>query len=374
MPTANVRFLGLDVHAATIAVAIAETNGEVRSLGTIPNRPPAVTHLLRKLGPPAQLRVCYEAGPCGYVLYRQLTRLGITCLVVAPTLVPTRPGDRIKTDRRDALRLARALRAGDLTPVTVPGAADEALRDLLRAREAATYDQTRARHRLSTLLLRQGIRPPPKMSTWTVRYRRWLDTVHFAEPAQEAALTDYLQDIDHAAARLERLEAAVHDAVTRAPAAQRAVISALQCLRGIREITAATLVSELGTLTRFTHPRQLMSYSGTVPSEHSSGPSVHRGPITKCGNAHLRRVLVEAAWAYRHPPRCTKALRQRQRGQPAAVVELAWKAQQRLCTRYRRLLGRGKPRNQVITAVARELLGFIWAIGVAVEAPTARAA
>jgi transposase len=374
MSTSNLRFLGLDVHAATIAVAVAEADGEARSLGVIPNRPDAITRLLRKLGPRAHLRACYEAGPCGYVLYHQLTHLGITCTVVAPTLVPTKPGDRIKTDRRDALRLARALRAGDLTPVWVPDAAHEALRDLVRGREAAKADQVRARHRLGKFLLRHGIHPPTKMGTWSARHRRWLDTVHFPQSAQEATLTDYLQEIDHAAARLERLEASISEAVAAAPAPQRAVIGALQCLRGVREITAATIVSELGTLARFTHPRQLMGYSGTVPSEHSSGPSVHRGPITKCGNAHLRRVLVEAAWAYRHPPRCTKALRQRQRGQPPAVVELAWKAQQRLCTRYRRLLGRGKPQCQVITAVARELLGFIWAIGVTVEAPHLRAA
>ena len=371
----NLRHVGLDVHAETIAVAVAEPEGEVRPLGIIPNRPEAVAKLIRKLGPREQLRVCYEAGPCGYVLYWQLTTLGVHCDVVAPTLVPTKPGDRVKTDRRDAAKLARCYRAGDLTPVWVPDAAREALRDLVRAREVAKHDQLRARHRLSKLLLRRGIRPPAGVNPWTERHRRWLDTVQFEAPAQQATLGDYLQEVDHAAARLERLEQALDDAVQATPASLRAVIAALQTLRGIRQVTAATIVSEVGPLSRFPHPRQLMGYSGTVPSEHSSGAAIHRGGITKTGNAHLRRVLLEAAWAYRFPPKCTKGLRQRQRGQADAITDLAWKAQQRLCGRYRRLLARGKPTPHVITAIARELLGFIWAIGVAVErAATAAAA
>ena len=366
MPS-NLRYLGLDVHAETIAVAVAEPGGEVRPLGIIPNRPEAVAKLIRKLGPREHLVVCYEAGPCGYVLYWQLTRLGVHCDVVAPTLVPTKPGDRVKTDRRDAAKLARCYRAGDLTAVWVPDAAHEALRDLVRAREVAKHDQLRARHRLSKLLLRRGIRPPEGVKPWTQGYRRWLDTVGFEAPAQQATLGDYLQEVDHAAARLERLEEALDAAVQAAPPSLRAVIAALQTLRGIRQVTAATIVCEVGPLSRFTHPRQLMGFSGTVPSEHSSGASIHRGGITKTGNAHLRRVLLEAAWAYRFPPKCTKGLRQRQRGQPDAITDLAWKAQQRLCGRYRRLLARGKPTQLVITAIARELLGFIWAIGVAAE-------
>ncbi len=366
MPT-NLRYVGLDVHAETIAVAVAEPDGEVPFLGMIPNRPEAVAKLIRKLGPREHLRACYEAGPCGYVLYWQLTRLGVPCDVVAPTLVPTKPGDRIKTDRRDAVKLARCYRSGDLTPVWVPDAAHEALRDLVRAREAAKQDQLRARHRLGKFLLRHGIRPPAGVKPWMQRHRRWLDSVGFELGAQRATIADYLHEVDHAVARLERLERALDEAVAAAPAAQRAVIAALQCLRGIRQVTAATIVSELGPLSRFPHPRQLMGYSGTVPSEHSSGDRVHRGAITKTGNAHLRRVLVEAAWAYRFMPKCAKGLRQRQRGQPEAITDIAWKAQQRLCTRYRRLLARGKPTPHVITAVARELVGFIWAIGVAVE-------
>src|SRR5881296_1989150 len=371
----NLRNVGLDVHADTIAVAVAEPGGEVRPLGIIPNRPEAVAKLVRKLGPREHLRVCYEAGPCGYVLYWQLTTLGVHCDVVAPTLVPTKPGDRVKTDRRDAAKLAHCYRAGDLTPVWVPDAAHEALRDLVRAREAAKQDQLRARHRLGKLLLRHGIRPPAGVKPWSQRHRRWLDTVSFDQSAQVATLADHLQEVDHAAARLERLEQALDEAVQAAPAPLRAVIAALQTLRGIRQVTAATIVSEVGPLSRFAHPRQLMGYSGTVPSEYSSGSSVHRGAITKTGNAHLRRVLLEAAWAYRFPPKCADALRARQRGQPPGIIEIAWKAQQRLCTRYRRLLGRGKPTPHVITAVARELVGFIWAIGVAAErAHTAAAA
>jgi len=363
----NLRYLGLDVHAETIAVAVAERGAEVRSLGMIPNDPTAVARLIRQLGARGQLRACYEAGPCGYVLYWQLTKLGVACAVIAPTLVPTKPGDRVKTDRRDAEKLARCHRAGDLTVVWVPDAAHEALRDLVRAREAAKADQLRARHRVSKLLLRHGIRPPADAKPWTQRHRRWLDTLAFAPPAQQATLADYVHEVDHAGARLERLETALDAAVAAAPAPMRAVMAALQTLRGIRQITAATIVSEVGPLSRFTHPRQLMGYSGTVPSEHSSGSSVHRGAITKTGNAHLRRVLLEAAWAYRFPPKCAKALRTRQRGQPAAITEIAWKAQHRLHTRYRRLLGRGKPMPHVITAVARELVGFIWAIGVTIE-------
>ncbi|TMB86599.1 MAG: IS110 family transposase [Chloroflexi bacterium] len=373
MPT-NLRYLGLDVHAETIAVAVAEPAGEVRFLGVIPNRPEAVTKLVRKLGPREHLWACYEAGPCGYVLYWQLTRLGVHCDVVAPTLVPTKPGDRVKTDRRDAGKLAHCYRAGDLTPVWVPDAAHEALRDLVRAREAAKQDQLRARHRLGKFLLRQGHRPPAGVKPWTQRHRRWLDALHCELPAHQATLADYLYEIDHAVARLDRLEVALDEAVQAAPPPMRAVMAALQCLRGIRQVTAATIVSEVGPLGRFPHPRQLMGYSGTVPSEHSSGSRVHRGAITKTGNAHLRRVLVEAAWAYRFGPKCAKGLRQRQHGQPETITALAWKAQQRLCSRYRRLLARGKPTPHVITVVARELVGFIWAIGVAVERELAMAA
>lgn len=368
----NVRFIGFDVHAETIAVAAAEPNGDVRSLGVIPNRSESIRKLVKKLGPVTQLRVCYEAGPTGYVVYWQLTALGVKCEVVAPTLVPVKAGDRVKTDRRDALKLARSYRAGDLTPVWVPDAAHEALRDLVRAREAAKKDQLRARHRLSKFLLRHGRRPPTKMKAWTRAHLAWVTSaVHFDQPAQEATLGDYLHEVDHATARIARLEAALDTAVATAPARLHTVITALQALRGVARITAATIAAEVGEFSRFATPRQLMGYSGAVASEHSSGERVRRGGITKTGNAHLRRVLVEAAWAYRHRPAVGAALQKRQATTSAEVKEIAWKAQHRLHARYRALTARGKGKPQAITALARELLGFIWAIGVQEEARTA---
>lgn len=364
------RFIGLDVHADSIAVAVAEPSGEVRSLGVVPNDPEAVRKLIRKLGPPDTLRACYEAGPCGYPLYWQLTQLGVGCIVVAPTLVPVKAGDRIKTDRRDAAKLARSFRSGDLTPVWVPDAAHEALRDVVRAREAAKRDQLRARHRLQKFLLRQGRRAPAGVKAWTEGFHRWIRGLRFEHPAQEATYFDYVAEVDHAAERITRLERAIDAAVATAPAAMRAVIEALQALRGVRQVTAATIVAEVGPLARFARPRQLMAYCGVVSREDSSGARTRRGAITKTGNAHLRRVVIEAAWAYQHRPAIGPTLRQRQRHLPAAVTAIAWKAQHRLHSRYRRLLGRGKPRPQVITAIGRELLGFIWAIGVEVERPT----
>lgn len=322
----KVRYLGLDVHAATIAVAVAEPSGEVRSLGQIANRPDAVRRLVKRLGPAAQLRACYEAGPTGYVLYWQLSKLGVHCEVVAPTLVPVKPGDRVKTDRRDAAKLARSYRAGDLTPVWVPDAAHEALRDLTRAREAAKEDQLRARHRLSKFLLRQGRRPPAGVGAWTIKYLTWIQRdVRFEQVAQEAVLRDYLHEVEHAAARLERLERAIDQAVAAAPPAQRAVIAGLQALRGIAKVSAVTLVAELGELSRFATAPQLMGYSGAVASEHSTGEHVRRGGITKTGNAHVRRIVVEAGWAYRHRPALGGSLKQRQQGASAAVQEIAWK-------------------------------------------------
>jgi len=369
----NVRFIGLDVHAETIAVAVAEPHGEVRSLGVIPNRPESIRKLVKKLGPPAQLRVCYEAGPTGYVVYWQLTALEVACQVVAPTLVPVKAGDRVKTDRRDALKLARSYRAGDLTAVWVPDAEHEALRDLVRAREAAKKDQLRARHRLGKFLLRQGRRPSTPMAAWTQRHLTWVKTVHFAHAAQEATLLDYLHEVEHVADRIARLEHAIDEAVKAAPERLRAVIDALQALRGIALVSAATIMSEVGELSRFTKPRQLMGYSGAVASEDSSGPRTRRGGITKAGNAHLRRIVVEAAWAYRHRPAVGPALRKRQAPVAPEVKEIAWKAQHRLHARYRALTARGKCTQQVMTALGRELLGFIWAIGVHVEAETGRA-
>jgi transposase len=363
----NVRFIGLDVHAETIAVAVAEPGGEVRSLGTIPNRAEPIARLIRKLGKPEQLRVCYEAGPTGYVLYWQLSELGVKCEVIAPTLVPEKAGDRVKTDRRDAEKLARCYRSGDLTPVWVPDAAHEALRDLVRARLAAKRDQLRARNRLSKFLLRHGRRAPEGTTAWTLKYLAWVKKQVFEQAAQQATLLDYLHEVEHMADRIDRLERSIDTAIETVPEKMRAVIEALQSLRGIAKISAVSIMAEVGELSRFEHARQLMGYSGAVSWEDSSGPRVHRGGISKAGNAHLRRIVVEAAWAYRHRPGVGNTLRARQRDQSEDIKAIAWKAQHRLHARYARLLAKGKPKQKVITAVGRELLGFIWAIGVAAE-------
>jgi transposase len=362
------RFVGLDVHAETISVAVAEKDGEVRSLGTIPNREQSIRKLVTKLSGSGTWRACYEAGPTGYTLYWQLTKLGVECSVIAPTLVPVKAGDRVKTDRRDAERLAKSFRAGDLTPVWVPDAAHEALRDLVRAREAAKRDQLRARHRLGKFLLRQGRRPAERMTAWTQRHLDWIRReVKFEQFAQRATLEDYLEEVDHLGQRIARLEKAIDEALEGAPETMKAVVSALQALRGVAKMTAITIVAEVGQLSRFPKARQLMGYSGAVASEHSSGERTSRGGITKTGNAHLRRVLVEAAWSQRFAPSLTRRLRERQVGLSAEVLEIAAKARHRLSARYRRLLARGKSKQQVVTAIARELLGFVWAIGVEVE-------
>lgn len=365
-------FVGLDVHADTIAVAVADRSGEVRFLGTIPNRPESVKKLARKLSVEGAWTACYEAGPTGYALYWQLVGLGIPCEVIAPSLVPTKPGDRVKTDRRDAERLARSYRAGELTAVWVPDAAHEALRDLVRAREAAKADQLRARHRLGKFLLRHGKRPPEKVRAWTQRYLEWIKRgVSFEEKAQQATLEDYLNEVEHCGLRIARLEKSIDEAIEAAPEAIKGVVEALQALRGVAKINAVTIVAEVGQLSRFPTARQLMGYSGTVSSEYSSGERTRRGGITKTGNAHLRRIVVEAAWSQRFKPILSRAIKERQKGLDPAILEIAATARSRLHGRYVRLLSRGKPKQQVVTAVARELLGFIWAIGVAVERGTA---
>jgi len=364
----KIRFVGLDVHADTIAVAIAEPNGEVRSMGTIPNRLESVRKLVGKLAPAKQLRACYEAGPTGYILYWQLTALGVDCQVVAPTLVPTKAGDRVKTDRRDAEKLARCHRAGDLTAVWVPDEAHEALRDLVRAREAAKKDQLRARHRLGKFLLRHGRRPAAKITPWTAKHMDWIKRqVHFDQPALEATLLDYVQEVDHAAARIQRLEKCIDEAIAAAPAEIREVVEALQALRGVAKVAAVTIVAEIGTLSRFENPRQLMGYSGLVASEFSSGKTIQRGRITKTGNSHLRRVIVESAWSYQFRPWVGGCLLKRQQGLPDDIKEIGWKAQHRLHSRYKKLAAAGKNKPQIVTAIGRELLGFIWAVGVRTE-------
>jgi transposase len=365
----DTRHVGLDVDTEKIAVAVAEPGlgGEVRSVGTIPHTEDSVRRLVKKLGPASRLRVCYEAGPHGYGLYWLLSGLGVHCDVVAPTLVPVRSGDRVKTNRRDALKLARSYRAGDLTPVWVPDAEHEALRDLVRAREVAKKDQLRARHRLGKFLLRRGLRAVAGMKSWTKKHLLWVKTLRFERPAQEAVYLDYLHEVEHAAERVARLERAIDQAIEGLPAEMRAVIAGLQALRGIKQVSAATIVAEVGPLSRFPRPKPLMGYSGMVSSEDSTGDKVRRGAITKTGNAHLRRIVGEAAWAYQYRPAMSPEMKKRQEGLSEEVKEIAWKAQHRLCTRYRRLVAKGKLRSKVTTAIGRELLGFIWAIGTQIE-------
>ena len=365
----KIRFVGLDVHADTIAVAVAEPDGEVRSLGIIPNRLESVRKTVAKLGPVNCLKACYEAGPTGYVLYWQLTALGVTCEVVAPSLVPVKAGDRVKTDRRDAAKLARSYRSGDLTAVWVPDAAHEALRDLVRTREDAREDQQRARQRLGKFLLRHGCQPPAEIKkNWTQKHMTWIKSqVKLEQAAAQAAFLDYVHEVEHAADRLEQLEKAIDDAVAASPAEIQKVVQALQALRGVGKIVAVSVVAEVGSLTRFQNPRQLMSYCGVVSSEYSSGGRIQRGGITKTGNSHLRRVIVEAAWAYQHKPWIGGWLAKRQQGLEEDIKDIAWKAQWRLCTRYKKLAARGKNKPQIVTAIGRELLGFIWAIAVRTE-------
>ena len=365
----KLRFLGLDVHAETIAVAVAEPDGEVRSLGTIANREDSIRKFIKKLGSPEHLRACYEAGPTGFVLYWQLTQLGVECAVIAPTLVPKKPGDRVKTDRRDALKLARSHRSGDLTAVWVPDEDSEALRDLVRQREAAKQDQLRARHRLTKFLLRTGQRPPLGLKAWTERWMRWLAQVRYTQPAQEVTRLDCMNEVEHMTARVKRLEEAILEVVKLAPEPMQELIRGLQALRGVAHISAVTIASELGNISsRFPSARKLMGYCGVFPSEDSSGKRIRRGGITKCGNAHLRRIVVESAWCYRHLPRVGEKLRKRHQGVPAEITEIAWKAQHRLHKRYMTMMNAGKDQRKVMTAVARELLGFIWAIGIKTEA------
>lgn len=367
----NTRFVGLDVHAASIAAAVAETDGSVATLGTIPNREASIRKLIRKLGPKKELRVCYEAGPCGYVVYRQLERMGVSCEVVAPSLVPVTPGDRVKTDRRDARKLAMCLRSGVLTPVWVPDEEHEAIRDLVRAREAAKHDRQSARQRLRSFLLRHDVRPPEKMKSWTRKHNNWLDTVKFGNDSLDVVLSDYRHEVRHGDERLSNLERAIDEAIETSDETTRMLVAGLQAFRGIAKTTAVGLVGEIGRFSRFDKPAQLTGYVGNVPSEHSSGGRTRRGRITKTGNSHVRWLITEAAWSYRYPPNVHPTLRKRQEGLPTEVKDIAWRAQQRLHHRYRHHISRGKKTPMATTAVGRELLGFVWEAAVLIEEQTA---
>jgi transposase len=366
----QIRYIGLDVHKVSITVAIAEESGAPTSYGSIANDPSAIRKLMTRLGgPEVELRVAYEAGPTGYALYRQLAKMAIDCIVVAPSLIPKQPGNKVKTDRRDALKLARLLRSGDLTPVWVPDEAHEALRSLVRARADAKADQLRAKHRLSKLLLRQGCRPPSGVRTWSQRHVQWLRQLEFEHLPDRVVFADYLAEVTAAGERIKRLEAALYQCAQSS--SQVAVIRALEAFRGIGFLSAVTLVAEAGDLRRFRTAPQFMAYAGLVPSESSSGGKQHRGSITKTGNSLLRHVLGETAHHARHAPRVSSKLKARQADVPHEIVELAWRAQLRLHARYRHLSSRIGS-LKALTAIARELAGFIWAAGqVLQEVPTA---
>lgn len=362
----EVLYLGLDVHAENIAVAIAEAgrDGELRSYGIIPNTFHSVEKLLRKLGhPDKELRVCYEAGPCGFVLARFLKKKGIVCDVIAPSLTPKGSGDKIKTDRRDARMLARLHRAGELTAVHIPDERDEAIRDLCRARTDAVQDQRSVRNQLKAFLLRNGYRYGEKTS-WSAAHMRYLRELVLPHPAMKIVLEEYLQCIDAANERIERLE--VHMKALLEEWHLAPVVKALMGFKGYQTVAAMITVSEIGDIHRFPHPRQLMAYLGLVPSESSSGGSRAQGTITKCGNGHLRWILNECAQHYRLPPKVSQELTTRQEAIPKAhrraVQEISWRCQNRLHERGRKLAARGKTRQKVQIAMARELAAFVWEV------------
>lgn len=362
-----VQYIGLDVHKETIAVAIAPANtSEVRCYGIIGGTLAAIDKLLKKLSQEdVELRFVYEAGPCGFVIHRHLKNKGLRCDVVAPSLIPKKASDRVKTDRRDAEQLARLFRAGELTAIRVPDQEDEAIRDLVRARTAAVIDQRKARQRLKGFLLRLGFRYTGK-SSWNDAHKRYLCGLLMPQPAQQIVFQECIHAIDDASQRLERLTQAVEDALPRWK--WEPVVRALMSLRGVQVLSAMTLVAEAGDMSRFTEARQLMSFFGLISSEHTSGDKRFQGAITKCGNTHCRRVLTEAAWQYRLKPKVSEAMQKRQEDQSKQVRLIAWKAQQRLHKRFRRLSVRKKS-VVVATAIARELTGFVWAIACQIKAP-----
>jgi len=361
-----ITYVGLDVHKNSIAVAFADEYGaEIRSYGTIGPDPASLDKVARRLvSQGKEPRFVYEAGPCGYKIYRHLRQQKFECMVAAPSLIPKRSGDRIKNDRRDAMMLARLYRSGELTPVRVPSAEDEAMRDLSRARGDAKKAERKARQQLGAFLLRHGFRYSG-LSHWSLAHWRWISDIKMDHEAQQFTLQEYVDTVRCCTERVDRITQQIRLLVGKWRLGP--VVEALQALRGVSLVVAATVVAELGDLTRFDNPRQVMAYLGLIPSQHSTGEKIKLGPITKTGNGHARQMLTEAAWAYRLPARVSRRLLDRQQKLPEKVRQVAWKAQVRLCARYSRLLARGKPSQLVITAIARELAAFMWAIARTVE-------
>jgi transposase len=355
-------FVAFDTSKLRNAVAIAEAgrSGDVRFLGEIDNTEAATAKLVKKLAARHErLTFCYEAGPTGYGLYRQIKKLGHECIVVAPSLIPKKPGERVKTNRRDAVNLVKLLRAGELTAVWVPDPRHEAMRDLTRARGAAVEDLRSKRQRVTAFLLRLGRHYPGK-KTWGRTHQNWLASQKLEQPEQRIAFEEMLLGVRQEVERIERLEEAIRTAVPEWSLAE--VVTGLMAMRGLDLVAASTFLAEIGDLSRFQTPRELMGYLGLVPSETSTGDTIKRGPITKAGNRRARRLLIECSWSYRHPPRVGKEKQKKVAAAPRAVREIAWKAQCRLSARYRTLVRKGKLKNVAITAVAREFAGFIWAI------------
>lgn len=357
-------YIGLDVHKETIVVAVASAGrGAPVSRGEIANQPKAVAKLVDRLTREfegAVLLFCYEAGPCGYGLYRQFVALGHDCQVVAPSLIPKKPGERVKTDRRDARKLAQALRSGDLTAVWVPDEEQEAMRDLTRARDDLKAQERKARQQLNAYVLRHGHAWPSTKSRWTRSHYNWLESLTFPHDWQQVVLQEYIDAVKAASRRVADLSAELERVLPQWSLAP--VVRSLVALRGIDKLTAMVLLAELGDISRFDSPRQLMAFLGLVPSEHSTGQRRRQGAITKTGNGHARRMLVESAWSYRFPARRTAHLKRKAAEASEAAQTIAWRAQKRLCGRYRTLIQAGKNTKQTTVAVARELVGFIWDI------------
>ena len=360
----SILFIGLDTHKEFNEVAYIEEHRGAQPvhLGRVSSSKMAVQKLVRQFEskyPGATLHFVYEAGPCGYWIYRLITSLGHCCYVVAPSLIPKKPGEKIKTDKRDALKLAKLLKSEDLTPIYVPEPEDEAVRDLSRAREVAMKDLKDAKYQLKALLLRNNINYKGT-ANWSQKHLRWLTELVLPHPAQHIVLQEFLHTITERISRLERLDNELTHHVHQWR--YYPVVKAIQAMRGVRLLVATGVVAELGDLSRFDHPRKLMSYLGLVPSEHSSGGKRHIGAITKCGNGRARRLLVEGAHTYRYAANISTDMQKRQEGLPKDIIDIAWKAQLRLCKRYKKMIAKGKHYNLVVTAIAREMIAYIWAI------------